>query len=73
MNRKLYLEFKDEMDQTWRLIINDPKEDLDSETIRSNMDTILETNALHNKGNDLKMIKKAYEIEQVKTDYIEQE
>ena len=70
MNIKLYLEFLDENDQPTRIILNDPKEDLNTGEIISSMEQIISSDALHNKGFDLTTVDKAYTIEQVKTEYL---
>lgn len=68
--KRLYLEFLDDAGNTVTISLDDPKADLDTMTINSNMQAIINANCIDNKGQDLAEIKGAYVIEQTKTAFI---
>lgn len=70
MNKKLYLEFEDSVGEIAKIVVNDPKEDIDDETIIAQMGVMVSANVFDSKGNDLANALKAYVIEQVRTDYL---
>lgn len=67
---KLYLEFKDERGDTFNVVVDDPKDNLDESLILFNMNAIIQANAFENKGSELKEVSAAYKREVVKTVFI---
>ena len=68
--KKLYLEFLDTGDNTFKVIVDEPKNDIDETTIRTNMEAIITANAFDSKGHSLSAVKAAYIRETVTTKFV---
>ena len=68
--KKLYLEFLDTAENTFKVIVDDPKASIDETTIRTNMDAIIAANAFDSKGHSLSSVKAAYIRETVTTKFV---
>ena len=68
--KKLYLEFTDTADNTFKVIVDDPRVDIDETTIRTNMDAIITANVFDSKGHSLAAVKGAYVREVVTTKFV---
>ena len=69
-SKKLYLEFLDTAENTFKVVVDDPKADIDETTIRTNMDAIITANAFDSKGHSLATVKAAYVRETVTTKFV---
>lgn len=70
MNKKLHLEFMDEIGETTKIIVDDPADNLDEATVMAQMHALIQANVFNNKGQDLAVPNKAYIIETVRTDLV---
>lgn len=68
--KKLYLEFYDTAENTFKVIVDDPKTNIDETTIRTNMDAMIAANAFDSKGHSLNSVKAAYIRETVTTKFV---
>lgn len=70
MKRTLYLEFEDALGETFKLSVNDARDNLTGPEVSQAMDQILATNTFKSKGGDLAGSKAAYTITETRTDLI---
>ena len=68
--KKLYLEFYDTAENTFKVIVDDPKADIDETTITYNMNAMITANVFDSKGHSLDAIKGAYVREVVTTKFV---
>ena len=68
--KKLYLEFLDTAKNTFKVVVDDPKADIDETTIRTNMDAIITADVFDSKGNSLSEVKAAYVRETITTKFV---
>ena len=68
--KKLYLEFLDAAENTFKVVVDDPKTNLDETTIRTNMEAIITANAFDSKGHSLSGVKAAYVRETITTKFV---
>lgn len=67
---KLYMVFEDAIGENMNLIVDNPKQNLTEDEVKTAMTSIIGANAFTNKGADLKAINKAYTMEKVRTDIV---
>lgn len=70
MDKKLHLEFLDEIGETTKIIVDDPADNLQEATVMAQMQALIQANVFTNKGSDLTVPNKAYIIETVRTNLL---
>lgn len=68
--KQLVLVFNDEIGENYTLRINDPKDTIDEALVMANMNAIIGSNIISNKGFDLATAESAYIREVVITEYL---
>lgn len=68
MNKKLYLEFENEAQESLVMSFDNPKADLSQETVTAEMNKIIAASVFVAKGQLVKKAKTAYIVEQTKTE-----